>query len=199
MRDLTQQQRNALAEIGNIGASHAATALSESLRTSVSFSVTSVKCMVPQDATIDWGGFTNPVSALVCLLQGGSGGYVVLLFSPPMAMRLAHTLTGTEHGPGQNANLAATVAMQKIADNTLQAYMAALAKMLRLKFSCSPSYLHADAAEVVLDKILTSLGISTDKFFLIQTTLEAEKEQITGDVLLIPDAEGLDNLLKALF
>ena len=54
-----------------------------------------------------------------------------------------------------------------------------------------------DMLQAVLDGILITLALRTDKVVLIETDFAVEAETIRGHFLFLPEPEGLEQLLNA--
>src|SRR5271157_2887313 len=91
---LTSVQSDAIQELGNIGAAHAATTLSQMLGSTVEMSVPAIKAI----DLADLGNYMGEESAAMVAfeLQGEipHGGYIVFYISRESAIRLTNTMLG---------------------------------------------------------------------------------------------------------
>ena len=67
-----------------------------------------------------------------------------------------------------------------------------------MKLLPSVPNLAADMLTAVLDGILISLAFQAQNAVVLETGFEVKDEKAKGHFFLLPDAEGLDQILKAL-
>ena len=91
---LSAVQVDAMQELGNIGAAHAATTLSQMLSSTVEMSVPKIKVVDISDLAEHIG--EEPAALVVFELQGEipHGGYIIFYISRKSAVRLTNTMLG---------------------------------------------------------------------------------------------------------
>ncbi|MEE8537291.1 MAG: chemotaxis protein CheC, partial [Acidobacteriota bacterium] len=92
--DLDNRQVDALREVGNIGAGHAATALSQLVGRSVSLSVPKVAVVPFPRICALLGGPETEVAALYMKVYGDTRGNILIVFSPDNLATLAGQMLG---------------------------------------------------------------------------------------------------------
>src|SRR5450830_493469 len=98
LRSLKALQLDALREVANIGAGHAATALSRMINSTIMISVSRLEDVPPQI-----GEPEEPVAAVLMHMMGDLTGRTLLVFPKPTAVRLAELML--RRPPGSSPEL----------------------------------------------------------------------------------------------
>src|SRR3954447_16050296 len=92
LRSLKPHQLDALREVANIGAGHAATALSQMVGETIMISVPLITVARLEDVSPDVAGPDEPVAAVLMHMLGDLTGRTLLVFPKPTASRLSSIL-----------------------------------------------------------------------------------------------------------
>ncbi|HEY6237085.1 MAG TPA: chemotaxis protein CheC [Candidatus Elarobacter sp.] len=87
---LNDLQRDALKEVGNIGAGHAATALSQLLNTTVRLAEPTIDVLKFRDLSARLGAVDRQIAALHMYVRGDAPGQMVVLFDREQAMEFTN-------------------------------------------------------------------------------------------------------------
>ncbi len=90
--EFTEEVADVLREVGNIGAGHAARALSELLGQQVGMTVPSARMVPFEDVPASVGGADAVVAAVYLLVQGGLNGHLLLMLPNKSASLLVSKL-----------------------------------------------------------------------------------------------------------
>jgi chemotaxis protein CheC len=197
LRDLQAIQLDALREVSNMGAGHAATALSQMTNTRIMINVPRLQVVPLEDVPDVVGNADQVVAAVLMHMLGDLTGRTLLIFPRNAAMRLAeillHRQPGTSHVFGELEQSAI-----KEAGNILSAaYMNALSDFMGLMLLPSVPSLVIDLLGAVLTTAYTNFGHERDVVFCIQTEFTMDSETtVNGQFLLLPDLESLQIILQ---
>src|ERR687886_1605486 len=95
---LTESQLDALRETANIGAGHAATALSQMTGGTIMITVPTVTIAALEDVPSQIADSEEPVAAVLMQMTGDLTGRTLLVFPRPTAVRLAELMLRRPHG-----------------------------------------------------------------------------------------------------
>jgi chemotaxis protein CheC len=199
VRSLKVAQMDALREVANIGAGHAATALSTMTGQTIMITVPQLTITPIEEVTAHGLHPEEPVAAVLMHMMGDLSGQTMLLFASDAAMRLSemmlHRKTGSSASLGEMEQSAV-----KEAGNILSgAYMNALSDFMGLVLLPSPPALAIDMAEAVLSTARSQFTSDRDVAFCIETQfyMQDRNERLRGLFLLLPDESSLKAILRA--
>ena len=195
---LSDEKTDALKEIVSIGAGNAATALSQMLRQKVNIIVPSVVFSSIDKAQNIFGPPETLVVTIYLQLLGDASGVILLSFKIKDALRLADMLTGREPGQSKILGEMGESALKESATILTGAYLAALAKLLKMRLLISSPAMAQDMAGAIVDNILIETSKEADYTLVIDTELEIISEKVTAYFFFIPDKQSLDKILMAI-
>ncbi|PKL91183.1 MAG: CheY-P-specific phosphatase CheC [Candidatus Goldiibacteriota bacterium HGW-Goldbacteria-1] len=195
---LSDFHKDALREMGNIGAGNAATALSQLLGKDVSLSVPKV-LMVPVDKMVDRIEFKNEIVAAVYLkIFGDITGRALMIFPQNKVFLIVDLLMrralGTTKEFGENEQSA----LKEIGNILISSYMNAIAKLMGLNSVPSVPALAVDMVEAVFQTVSAEIAETGSEALLIETDMVEETAKIQATVFLIPDEESMRKILTSL-
>lgn len=197
IRDLEAIQLDALREVANMGAGHAATALSQMTKSRIMINVPQLQVAPLEDVPELLSGTEEVVAAVLMHMLGDLTGRTLLIFPRTSAMRLSEILL---HRPPGNSHVFGELEQSAIkeAGNILSAaYMNALSDFMGMMLLPSVPSLVIDLAGAVLTTAYTNFGHERDYVFCIQTEFTMEGEaSVQGHFLLLPDVESLQIILE---
>ncbi len=197
IRDLEAIQLDALREVANMGAGHAATALSQMTKSRIMITVPQLQVAPLEDVPELLSGSEEVVAAVLMHMLGDLTGRTLLIFPRTSAMRLSEILL---HRPPGNSHVFGELEQSAIkeAGNILSAaYMNALSDFMGMMLLPSVPSLVIDLAGAVLTTAYTNFGHERDYVFCIQTEFKMEEEtSVQGHFLLLPDVESLQIILE---
>lgn len=193
-------QLDALREVANIGAGHAATALSQMTGQTIMISVPTINITPLEDVPPHIGDPGEPVAAVLMQMQGDLTGRTLLVFPQATAIRLAEIMMRRPHA-GDGALSEIEQSAIKEAGNILSgAYMNALSDFMGLKLMPSPPSLAIDMSQAVLTTAYLQFGSDRDLVFCVETefVMQDAGERLRGHFLLLPDMTSLRAILRAM-
>ncbi len=198
-QELTALQLDALKEMGNIGAGHAATGLSNMLHKKIGVSVPYCGLVDIEKVPGILGGEETPVTAVCVHVTGTFSGSLMLIFETAQALQLASLLLGKEKThTGAALDEKNKSALRELGNICSSSYLLALSQLIKVQLSGSVPALASDMLQSVLDEVLADFAARAKKVVVLETEFDVEKIKIRGHLIFIPDPEGLRKILKAL-
>lgn len=196
MRSLSPPQLDALREIANIGAGHAATALSQITDERIMISVPHLTIAPLGDIPNQVAGPEEPVAAVLMRMEGDLTGLTLLVLPQPIALKVAALMMRrpvAAMGPIEESAI-------KEAGNILAAaYLNALADFMKMTLLPSPPSLAVDMSDAVLNSTYLEIAQGADFVFCVESEfyLQDRGERLRGFFLLLPDPSSLHAILRA--
>jgi chemotaxis protein CheC len=199
-RDLGPRQLDALREVANIGAGHAATALSQMVQQRIMVDIPEIKIMRLEDVGEMLGPPDEIVSAVMMQLLGDVTGRTIQIFPWRTAVQLTSKLLSRESSmaPEDFGELEQS-ALKEVSNILVGAYVNALSEFMGLMLIMSPPALAIDTAQAVLTTSYLNFGEHQEYVFAVNTRLGMDSNTDLGaHFLLLPDEASLKVILRAL-
>jgi chemotaxis protein CheC len=191
-------QMDVLREVGNIGAGHAATALSKLLGKPVDMGVPRVN-LVPFDEIAEHaGGAETVVVAVFLRVEGDAPGNLFFLLSVDSAKQLLMELVRMDSVDGEPFTELEVSALSEIGNILAGSYLSSLADFTQLSLSPTVPGFAVDMAGAILAYGLLQFGDMGDRALLIETAFFDGIDQVEGNLFLIPDPESFTTIFKSL-
>lgn len=199
---LSSLQLDALKEVANIGAAHAATALSQIISKTVMISVSQFEIIPVLDIFKVMGGKETEIAVVYMRILGDVNGGILLCFKKEDALFFLNDIFKLGC-PGtavqlDNLNEMKQSALKELGGILTFSYLSAMGKFLELSLIPSVPDLACGEAGGVLEKILLEISKRFEVAFCIETEFIESTNKIKGFFLLIPEAPSLMLILKAL-
>jgi len=189
---LSDLERDALREVANIGAGHAATALSQMTGRRIMISVPEVSVRRLEDVALLVGPPDTIIAGVLMHVMGDLTGRTLVVLGQDSAHALCELLLRKPStGPTFDAMQQSTI---KETGNILcSAYMNALSDFLGMMLVPSVPALVVDLAGAVLTTAYLNFGHDRDAVICVETTfrIEGSEQALTGQFLLMPDPPSL--------
>lgn len=198
LRSLKALQLDALREVANIGAGHAATALSQMVGQTIMISVPTINIARLEDVPPQVGEPDQPVAAVLMHMLGDLTGRTLLVFPRRTAVRLAELLLHRST-PGEDFSEMQQSAIKEAGNILSSAYMNALSDFMGMMLLPSPPSLAIDMSTAVLTTAYLQFGSDKDYVFCVESEFRMSDvgEKLSGYFLLLPDAASLQAILRA--
>ncbi|HEV8497606.1 MAG TPA: chemotaxis protein CheC [Gemmatimonadaceae bacterium] len=198
LRSLKAIQLDALREVANIGAGHAATALSQMVGETIMISVPTINIARLEDVPPQVGEPDQPVAAVLMHMLGDLTGRTLLVFPRRTAVRLAELLLHRP-SPADTFSEMQQSAIKEAGNILSSAYMNALSDFMGMMLLPSPPSLAIDMSTAVLTTAYLQFGSDKDYVFCVESEFRLSDigEKLSGYFLLLPDAASLQAILKA--
>jgi len=186
-----------LKEVGNIGAGHAATALSRILNQPVDMSVPTVRLLPFEEIADSVGGSEQVVIAVFLRVEGDAPGNMFFIIREDSAKRLLRNLLSIETEEGVYSDME-LYALNEIGNILAGSYLSSLADFTKLSMVPTVPSLAIDMAGAILSYGLLQFGQMGDAALLIETKFLEDREAVEGQFFLIPDPESFEKIFRAL-
>nr|WP_210023452.1 MULTISPECIES: chemotaxis protein CheC [unclassified Paenibacillus] len=187
-----------LKEVGNIGAGHAATALSKLLDKPVDMLVPKVRLLPFEEIADSVGGSEKVVIAIFLRVEGETPGNLFFILTLESAKKLLRNLVGIEIGSDEGYSEMELSALNEIGNILAGSYLTSLADFTKLNMQPTVPSLAIDMAGAILSYGLLQFGQMGDQALLIDTKFLDGKDEIEGHFFLIPDPESFERIFIAL-
>jgi chemotaxis protein CheC len=198
LRTLKALQLDALREVANIGAGHAATALSQMIGETIMISVPRINVSRLEELPPQLASPDEPVAAVLMHMLGDLTGRTLLVFPRRTAARLAELLLHRK-AAGDDFSEMERSAIKEAGNILSSAYMNALSDFMGMMLLPSPPSLAIDMSAAVLTTAYLQFGSDKDFVFCVESEfmMSDTEEKLRGFFLLLPDPASLQAILKA--
>ncbi|WP_017727332.1 chemotaxis protein CheC [Halalkalibacterium ligniniphilum] len=191
-----------LKEIGNIGAGHAATALSQLLGKTIDMKVPDVRVISFQEITDLVGGSDVIVAGTFLRIEGDVPGSMFFMVPITEAEVLIQRLTGNksfqlQQPPYEEMGISA---LQEVGNILAGSYLSSLSDFTKLNLQPTVPGLSIDMAGAILSYGLIPLSQVGDTAIVIDTHITEirESHKAAGHFFLLPDPDSFDILFSSL-
>lgn len=200
IENLSNVHLDVLKEIGNIGAGHAATALSQLMSDRIEMTVPNVSILSLSKVSDYLGGPEKIVVGIYMKVFGDAPGKIMFLFNHEDAQSLVKIVTSQNLSEDVNVtgeDLDQSV-LQEISNIMAGAYLNAISRLTGLNMLSSVPAYACDMAGAIINSALLDFGMVGDYAMLIDTQFKMTQEKMDGHFFLIPDPGSLQVILEAL-
>ena len=200
LESLKAVQVDALGEVANIGAGHAATALSQMVGSTIMISVPKVTVARLDDLPPQISQPDEPLAAVLMGVEGGLTGQTLLAFPRPAAIRLAELMLRRPKGSSTDLGPLEQSALKEAGNILSGAYLNALSEFMGMILLPSPPSLAVDAAAAVISTAYLQFSADPDFVFCVESefVMQDVGERLRGWFLLMPDVASLQAMLRAI-
>ena len=194
---LSTIQSDAIQELGNIGAAHAATTLSQMLGSTIEMSVPAVT-VVDLSHLADYMGEES--AAMVAFeLQGdiAHGGYILFYITRESAIRMTNTMLGLT-GTNRPLSEMDESALLEVGNIMVSAFLDATAELLGFVMLPSPPSLTIDMAHAAMQSLIAQMQEETNEVLLFSTELTCEEYKVDSDIIMMPERSTLNKIIELL-
>ncbi|HPJ75026.1 MAG TPA: chemotaxis protein CheC [Methanoregulaceae archaeon] len=196
--ELSDTQRDALRELGNIGAAHAATTLSTMLMSNIEMDVPEIHLI---DISKVYEHVGDEIAALVLFQITGEvsgGGYVLLHIPKNSVIRLTNAMLGMTDLDRDLTEMDES-ALLEIGNIMVSAFLDATAGLLDVIMLPSPPSLIVDMPHAAFQSIITAQdAFDINEVVLFRTELKSDQHKITSNLFLLPNPPMLTDILEML-
>ncbi len=195
---LSTARLDALREVANIGAGHAATALSMLTGTRIMISVPMVNIVPPGDFVPEIAPGAEIV-AIKMAMSGDISGQTVFLLAIPAGLRLAERMLRRKRGSSPSLGQLEQSALNEAGNILAGAYLTALSEFLDMRLMLSPPSLTTGTNSEALSSLGDHAPRVESPILCVETEffLEEPAESLHGFFLLVPDAKAFDAIFRA--
>ena len=194
---LSDVQADAIQELGNIGAAHAATTLSQMLGSTIEMSVPAIKVV----DLAQLGGYMGEESAAMVAFEPQGdiphGGYILFYITRESAVRLTNTMLGMTEMNRLFTEMDES-ALLEVGNIMVSAFLDATAELLGFVMLPSPPALTIDMAHAAMQSLIAQMQEETNEVLLFSTELVCEEHKIDSDIIMMPETSTLVRIVGLL-
>jgi chemotaxis protein CheC len=196
IRNLKALQLDALREVSNMGAGHAATALSQMTGQKIMISVPHLTISKLEDVPNQIEAREEPVAAVLMKMLGDLTGLTLLVFSQQTALKVAGLMM---RKPATTLGEIEQSALKEAGNILSAAYLNALSEFMGMILMPSPPTLVIDMSDAVLNETYLEVAQQSEYVFCVESEFELmeSNERLRGFFLLMPDVGSLNAILRA--
>jgi chemotaxis protein CheC len=200
VRDLKESQLDAMREVANIGAGHAATALSQMTNRKIMITVPRVNVRPLEEASEILGAPDQVTAAVLMHMMGDLTGRALLMFPEGAAKTLCDILLRREIGTTQIFGEMERSSIKEVGNILASAYLNALSDFMGMMLVPSVPSLVIDLNGAVLTSAHLNFGHDRDYAFCVETSFRVEgtSDPMGGHFLLLPDLASLRSIFDAI-
>lgn len=200
LRSLTTLERDALREVANIGAGHAATALSQMTGRKIMISVPEVSIRSLEEVAMLVGPPDTVIAGVLMHVLGDLTGRTLVVLGRDSATALCELLLRRQGSDPAGFDAMQQSTIKETGNILCSAYLTALSEFLGMMLLPSVPALVVDLAGAVLTTAYLNFGHDRDAVFCVETTfrIEGSEQALTGQFLLMPDPPSLKVIFEAI-
>ncbi len=203
-RNISDMHLDVLKEIGNIGAAHAATSLSELLQRKIDMHVPKVALVSFDDMFELAGGSENVVVGIFLRIEGDLSGSMFFVLPIDSANRFIRRLIGDPHFDfliPESIGEIGVSAMQELGNILSGSYLSALSDFTGLKIFPTVPSLSVDMVGAIVSFGLIEVSHYSDEVIVIDTKIieeDGNDKSVDGHFFLLPDPPSYITIFKSL-
>jgi chemotaxis protein CheC len=185
-------------ELENIGASHAATALSMLLSQTVEIRVPRAQLCEYNEICNILHGPENVVAGLLVGISEDLRGFILLVLDEQDAQTLTQAVVGdiTDGMAEPERTELYTSALKEVANMLIGSYITAISQLTGFKIDASVPELVFDMAGAVMNLLAVAYGEFGDHVLFMETEFFNQTQSLFGHFFLIPDMESYKKLIE---
>jgi|ADurb_Oil_03_Slu_FD_contig_61_428609_length_2459_multi_3_in_0_out_0_1 chemotaxis protein CheY-P-specific phosphatase CheC/Tfp pilus assembly protein PilF len=196
--ELNDNQKDALRELGNIGASHAATTLSTMLNTPIMLNVPEINIVDLHEINKQ---IEQDLSAMVIFTMEGQmakAGYVILHVPQESVIQMTSIMLGLPEEPGRPMNEMDESAINEIGNIMVSAFLDGTAELLGIIMLPSPPRALFDLPKNVFDLVIKESNILYDNIVFFKTELICDEHELNLNIFMLPNPPVLLDIVRML-
>ena len=189
--DISENAKDVLMEIGNIGTGNAVTALSSMINHRIEIERPNVKIMKFEEVPAMLGGPEE-------IKLGVLNGMFMFLISTKFAQTMLEKLLGTEIEDIKNLDDMSLSAVCEIGNIMCCSYINAMTVMMDLRVHVSVPDLCIDMTGAILSVPMIHFARLSDELLLIEDKYHFDDQEVVSHILFLPEIQSLERIFEAL-
>jgi len=195
-KKLTKLEKDALKEIGSIGAGKAATALSAMLGQTVEAKVPLADAIPLTNIPKVLKGREKIVTAIYQPVKGSVKGSVLIFFPQKSALLLTDLMMKKKKGTTKTLKQLDESALKEIGNILSGNCLTALSNFLNMNMLGDPPHLATDMVGAIVDSIVVKLSQKSEQALIIEMEFKTKEAKIPAYFFLLFDSRGAEAVLK---
>lgn len=196
--DLSPVAIDCLREIGNIGSGSAANALSSMLGKNVVMKVPDVSVMDYQEVIDRMGGPEKVITGILVRLVGDVNGMIMFLLEDSFAKVVLETFLQSDNVSVMSLDETQLSVIREMGNIMAGSYLSALSQLTGLTIDMSVPSMTVDMLGAIMSVPIIEFSEVGDKVLFIDDGFVIDGVNIKSSIILIPEMESLETLMKKL-
>ena len=197
LQEVNEKYRDVLAEIGNIGAGNATTAVADMLGLRIDMSVPQVQFLPVEEIGTSIGAEDEVIVGIMLGVGSDIDGSMMFLMKMDSAHYLVNRLMGKELDNQEPFDEMDLSAMKEIGNIIAGSYLSALSGMTNMTIAPSVPHIAVDMAAAILSVPAIQFGQYGNNALLIETEF-GDEYMINGYFILMPEEDSYAKILSSL-
>lgn len=191
-------EMDVIREIGSIGTGNAATALSSVLNEPVKMTIPAVNILGYNEALHKLGEPEEIVAAVLVKMSGEINGIMLFILKMDFINEILGKLLDRTVVSYEQLTVIEMSAMEEIGNIIISSYVSALSSLTGVTINLSVPEIAVNMLGGILSVPMVEFGYVTDKLMIINGKFIVDKKVLNSDLLMLPDIESLNFLMKKL-
>ncbi len=196
--DLNLQELDVMREIGSIGTSHAATALSKLLNKETRITIPTVSILGYEEALERIGAAEEVVAAALVKMEGDISGMMLFLFDLELANTILDQVLGKTWCSFLEMDDMARSALEEVGNIIICSYINAFSKLIHVDINLSVPSTSINMLGGILMVPVAEYGYDTDKLMYCNADFVIEGKKFSDWLLMLPDIQSLNTIMEGL-
>lgn len=196
--DMNLQELDVIKEIGSIGTSHAATALSQLLQREVRITIPKVKILGYNGAVKRIGEEEEIVGATLVQMSGDLDGLMLFLYDKHFAKRLLKKLLEKEYDDFESMDEMAFSALKEVGNIIICSYINAFSQLVGVDLNLSVPSSTVNMLGGIITVPMVEFGYESEKLMYCNADFLVDGKSIPSWLLMLPDIHSLNTILEKL-
>lgn len=187
-----------LKEIGSIGTGNAATALSTVLGRKIEMTIPEVEVMGFNQALQKLGGPEQIVAAVLVQVSGEINGIMLFMQDLKFINIVLDSLLHKTISDYEEIDQLEVSALTEVGNILISSYMNAMSTLTGITMDLSVPSVSINMLGGIMNVPFAMYGYKTDRLMTIRGRFRCDMEEVFSRLLLLPDMESLDYIMKKL-
>ncbi len=196
--EMNEMERDVIREIGSIGNGNAATALSSMLEAGVKMTLPEVNILEFNAAMNHLGDPEDVVAAILVEMSGEIQGIMLFILTQDFADEILKRMLGKDTVDFLALDEIDTSVLTEIGNIMISSYINALSSLTNVNVVLSVPQLAVNMLGGILSLPMATMGINSDRIMMITGEFKIDGRELNSDMLLLPDVDSLNVLMKKL-
>lgn len=196
--DMNLQELDVMREIGSIGTSHAATALSKLLQKEIRISIPQVNILGYEEAVNRIGNAEEIVAATLVKMSGDISGVMLFLFNIDFANTVLGKLLGEEFSDFESMSEMEYSALTEIGNIIICSYINAFSQLVHVNIELSVPSSTVNMLGGILTVPIVEYGYESDRLMYCNADFVMNGKKLSDWLLMLPDIESLNYIMQKL-
>lgn len=193
---LTEFEKDALKEVGNIGIGHATTSLAKMVNQRVEITLPDLK-LIPLIKLPGLIKNESPMIGIIQELRDDYNGFILLLLSKDSSKFLVKMVLGEAKETDTFDEMEESV-LKEVGNIMNGTYISALSNFLGIRISLSPPSHVYDMGDAIINQLVGVMSQEVDNILYLSTEFIILSEKVNGKMFVITDSISISRMLDSI-